>query len=106
MKKVIVLSAVMLTGMVSSNVFASERTSMHTDSICYIQQEDFTKIEIKDLPQTVTNAVTEKFPESEINEAFLKETEEGKIYKVSVKTAESGEVVLFFNEKGEAVNEA
>ncbi|MDY3070438.1 MAG: hypothetical protein SOR57_12480 [Parabacteroides sp.] len=106
MKKLAFLSVMMFTAMASANLFAVENV-IPTDScsIVTIQQEDFTKIEIKDLPAAVTGAVTEKFTESEITEAFVKETEEGKIYKVTVKTVDSGEIVVIVNENGEFAEE-
>lgn len=102
MKKLAFLSVMMFTAMASANLFAVENV-MPTDSSAAIsiQQEYFIKIEIKDVPAAVTGAVTEKFSESEITEAFVKETEEGKIYKVTVKTVDSGEITVIINEKGE-----
>ena len=96
----------MFTAMASANLFAVENV-MPTDSstTMTIQQEDFKKIEIKDIPAAVTCAVTEKFTESEITEASVKETEEGKIYKVTVKTVDSGEIVVIINENGEFAEE-
>ncbi len=102
MKKLAFLSVMMFTAMASANLFAVENV-MPTDSstTISIQQEYFIKIEIKDVPAAVTGAVTEKFSESEITEAFVKETEEGKIYKVTVKTVDSGEITVIINENGE-----
>lgn len=96
----------MFTAMASANLFAVENV-MPTDSstTMTIQQEDFKKIEIKDILAAVTGAVTEKFTESEITEASVKETEEGKIYKVTVKTVDSGEIVVIINENGEFAEE-
>ncbi len=106
MKKLAFLSVMMFTAMASANLFAVENV-MPTDSnvTMTIQQDDFTKIELKDVPAAVTGAVTEKFSESEITEASVKETEDGKIYKVTVKTVDSGEIVIIINENGEFAEE-
>lgn len=102
MKKLAFLSVMMFTAMASANLFAVENVKPADGcATITIQQEDFKKIEIKDIPAAVAGAITEEFTESEITEAFVKETEEGKIYKVTVKTVDNGEISVIINENGE-----
>ena len=66
-------------------------------------QDEYTKIEVKDLPAAVTEALGKAYPESTIKEASVTTKEEGKFYKVVVTQKDGTDVTVVLNEKGEEV---
>ena len=63
---------------------------------------DFTPIEVKDLPAAITEAIAKNFAESIVKEAAVEATEDGsKTYQVVLTDKEGTENTVFFNEKGE-----
>ena len=63
---------------------------------------DFTPIEVKDLPAAVTEAIAKNFAESTVKEAAVEAAEDGsKTYQVVLTDKEGAESTVFFNEKGE-----
>ena len=63
---------------------------------------DFTPIEVKDLPAAVTEAIAKNFAESTVKEAAVEAAEDGsKTYQVVLTDKEGTESTVFFNEKGE-----
>lgn len=103
MKKVLVAVALVM-GLGSSVAFAQEvinSTSVEMQS--QATQGDFTKIESKDLPEAVLQALTKNYEGAAIKEAYVAEKESGKVYKVILTTSDSQEVTVLMNEKGEEV---
>ena len=92
-------------GMGTSFVFAS--TAMNEVEVAVMVNE-FTPIEVKDLPQAVQKAAAEAYPESGIKEAAVEVTKEGgyKHYKL-VLVGEGGtdtkETTVFFTEDGKEI---
>ena len=70
-------------------------------------QDEFTKVEVKDLPQAVMNVLAKDYEGAVIKEAFISEKETGKIYKVVLTITKENqsteEVTVLLNEKGETV---
>ena len=91
MKKVLVAVACLMS-VGSFSAFASETS---VDSV-------FVKVEVKDLPEAVTQAVEKAYPDYTVKEAFVAEKEDGKQYKVTL-VLEEEEVTALFKENGEEV---
>ena len=87
MKKVLV-AVVLMMGVGSFSAFAAE-TSV-----------DFVKVEVKDLPGVVTQSIEKSYPDSVIQEVYVAEKTEGKLFKV-ILVIEGKEAIAIFNEKGE-----
>lgn len=103
MKKVLVAVA-MILGMGTTVTFAQEvKDSMRVEA--QAPKVEFTKIDAKELPEAVTNALAKDNEGSTIKEAFVADKPEGKVFKVVIVTKEAQEVTAILNEKGEAVKE-
>ena len=63
------------------------------------------KIDVKELPEAVAQAVAKNYEGATIKEAYVAEKESGKVYKVILTTKDSQEVTVLMNEKGEEVKE-
>lgn len=104
MKKLFIAIALVM-GLSTSVVFAS--TTMNEVKV-FVMVNEFTPIEVKDLPQAVQKAVEKTYPDSGIKEAAVEVTEEGanKHYKL-VLVGESGtdtkETTVFFSEDGKEI---
>lgn len=94
MKKLFVAAALVM-GLGTSAAFAD---NFMVDSVTVTMINDFTPIEVKDLPAAVTEAIAKNFAESTVKEA----AEDGsKTYQVVLTDKEGTESTVFFNEKGE-----
>mgnify|MGYP000784446218 CR=1 FL=1 len=94
MKKLFVAAALVM-GLGTSAAFAD---NFMVDSVTVTMINDFTPIEVKDLPAAVTEAIAKNFAESTVKEA----AEDGsKTYQVVLTDKEGAESTVFFNEKGE-----
>ena len=105
MKKVLVAVALVM-GLVISVAFAQE--VINTTSVemqVQVPQDEFTKIDVKELPEAVAQAVAKNYEGATIKEAYVAEKESGKVYKVILTTKDSQEVTVLMNEKGEEVKE-
>ena len=107
MKKVLVALA-MVMGLGSSVAFAYVVSGIQSvEQTQQNPQDEFTKVEVKDLPQAVMNVLAKDYEGSVIKEAFVSEKETGKIYKVVLTITKEDqsteEVTVLLNEKGEAV---
>ena len=68
--------------------------------------DDYTQIELKHVPQAITDAVAKNYEGNSIKEAYVKTTEDGnKTYKIILMDGEETETTVLFNEKGEEVKE-
>lgn len=101
MKKVLV-AVVCLMSVGSFSAFASETSVDSVMVVREVAQDDFVKVEVKDLPEAVTQSIEKAYPEYTAKEAFMAEKEEGKQYKV-VLVLDDEEVTALFKENGEEV---
>ena len=100
MKKLFVAAALVM-GM-GTTVFASNFNTANVETVVMVN--DFTPIEVKDLPQTVQDAITKDYADSTIKEASVEAKEDGtKTYKVVLTDKESTESTILLNEKGEVL---
>ena len=103
MKKVLVAVALVM-GLGSSVAFAQNAENANAVvATTQAPQDEYTKIEVKDLPAAVTEALGKAYPESTIKEASVTTKEEGKLYKVVVTQKDGTDVTVVLNEKGEEV---
>ena len=98
MKKLFVAAALVM-GLGTTVAFAENLTS-GVETVMAVN--DFTPIEVKDLPAAVTEAIAKNFAESTVKEAAVEAAEDGsKTKKKKKKNKEGTESTVFFNEKGE-----
>ena len=98
MKKSFVAVALVM-GFMRTVAFAENLTS-GVETVMAVN--DFTPIEVKDLPAAVTEAIAKNFAESTVKEAAVEAAEDGsKTYQVVLTDKEGAESTVFFNEKGE-----
>ena len=98
MKKLFVAAALVM-GLGTSAAFAD---NFMVDSVTVTN--DFTPIEVKDLPAAVQEAITKNYAESTIKEAAVEANEDGtKTYKVVLTDEEGTESTVLFSESGEVL---
>lgn len=98
MKKFFVAVALVM-GLGTTVAFAENLIS---DVEIVMAVNDFTPIEVKDLPAAVTEAIAKNFAESTVKEAAVEAAEDGsKTYQVVLTDKKGTESTVFFNEKGE-----
>ena len=103
MKKVLVAVALVLG--LGSSVAQEVSNTPAVETQTQAPQDEYTKIEVKDLPEAVTQAITKSYEDATIKEAYVAEKETGKVYKVIITTKDAQEVTVLLNEKGEEVKE-
>ena len=97
MKKLLVAVALVL-GLGSSVAFAQEVSNTPAvETQTQAPQDEYTKIEVKDLPEAVTQAIAKSYEDATIKEAYVD--------KVILTTKDAQEVTVLLNEKGEEVKE-
>ncbi|WP_099463601.1 MULTISPECIES: hypothetical protein [Parabacteroides] len=101
MKKVLVAVALMMS-VGSLSAFAVEASVDSVAIVCEVNQDDFIKAELKDLPEVVVQAIAKSYPGSTIQEVYIAEKTDGKLFKV-ILVVEGKESIAIFNEKGEEV---
>ena len=100
MKKLFVAVALVM-GLGTSVAFAD---NFKVDSVTITMINDFTPIEVKDLPAAVQEAITKNYAESTIAEAAVEANEDGtKTYKVVLTDKEGTESTVLFSESGEVL---
>ena len=100
MKKFFVAVALVM-GLGTTVAFAENLTS---DVETVMAVNDFTPIEVKDLPAAVQEAITKNYAESTIKEAAVEANEDGtKTYKVVLTDEEGTESTVLFSESGEVL---
>ena len=100
MKKLFVAVALVM-GLRTSVAFAD---NFMVDSVTITMINDFTPIEVKDLPAAVQEAITKNYAESTIKEAAVEANEDGtKTYKVVLTDKEGTESTVLFSESGEVL---
>mgnify|MGYP003563684132 CR=1 FL=1 len=72
-----------------------------------VMVNEFTPVEVKDLPKAVQDAVAKNYEGSSIKEAHAKTAEDGKkTYKLILVDGNQAESIILFNDKGEEVKQA
>lgn len=105
MKKVLVALA-MILGTGSSVVFAQEvNNSSAIVAEAQAPQNEFVKMNPAELPQAILQTVTKNYASSSVKEAYVKEKDGAKIYKITIVAQDGQETEAILNEKGEAVKE-
>ena len=103
MKKLFVAVALMMA-LGTSVVLANNAWTSNVETIA--PNDDYTQIELKHVPQAITDAVAKNYEGNSIKEAYVKTAEDGtKTYKIILMDGEETESVVLFNEKGEEVKE-
>ena len=98
-KKFVAIALVM--GLGTTVAFAENLTS-GVETVMAVN--DFTPIEVKDLPAAVQEAITKNYAESTIKEAAVEANEDGtKTYKVVLTDEEGTESTVLFSESGEVL---
>lgn len=86
------------------NISSIRRQLYMVDSVTITMINDFTPIEVKDLPAAVQEAITKNYAESTIKEAAVEANEDGtKTYKVVLTDKEGTESTVLFSESGEVL---
>ena len=100
MKKLFVAVALVM-GLGTTVAFAENLTS-GVETVMAVN--DFTPIEVKDLPAAVQEAITKNYAEATIKEAAVEANEDGtKTYKVVLTDEEGTESTVLFSESGEVL---
>lgn len=97
MKKIVLMVAV-----VACVAFASQKSQAveMNPTVENVLQDDFKKIEVKDLPQPVAEAIAKSYADSSVKEAFASGEEGAKKYKVVLLDKDQKEQTVLFDEKG------
>ncbi|ADV45118.1 hypothetical protein [Bacteroides helcogenes] len=104
MKKVLVALALVM-GLGSSVAFAQEVKDSTVVETAQSPQDEFVKMDATQLPQAVMQTLAKDHEGSSVKEAFVKEKDGMKIYKVVIVAQDEQESTVILNEKGEAVEE-
>ena len=103
MKKLFVAVALMMT-LGTSVALAGNAWTNNVETV--VPNDDYTQIELKHVPQAITDAVAKNYEGNSIKEAYVKTAEDGtKTYKIILMDGEETETTVLFNEKGEEVKE-
>ena len=97
MKKIVLMVAV-----VACVAFASQGVQASTVQVSVenVMQDDFVKIEVKELPQAVQDAIAKSYEGSTVKEAYVVGA---KKYKVVLVDKDQKEQTVVLNEKGEVI---
>lgn len=99
MKKIVLMVAV-----VACVAFASQGVQATVQvSVENVMQDDFVKIEVKELPQAVQDAITKSYEGSTVKEAYVAGADGAKKYKVVLVDKDQKEQTVVLNEKGEVI---
>jgi hypothetical protein len=103
MKNVLVVIAVMM-GVGCVSAIALETVENRTATCCsQAVQDEYTKIEVSEVPGIVKVAVEKAYSGQTIKEASVTEKEGAKSYKLVITSAEGTDSTVVFNDKGEEV---
>ena len=104
MKKLFVAVALVM-GLSTSTALANNVWTNPMEMV--ITTDEYTQIELKYVPQAITDAVAKNYEGNSIKEAYVKTAEDGiKTYKIILIDGEDTETIVLFNDKGEEVKEA
>lgn len=103
MKKVLAVMAVMM-GIGCVSAIALETVGNTTVTCCsQAAQDEYTKIEVSEVPEVVKVAVEKAYSGQTIKEASVAEKEGAKSYKLVITSTEGTDSTVVFNDKGEEV---
>lgn len=103
MKKMLVIMGVLVSAFCFS-AFTVEMKGESTTFVSLLDEEDeYTKLELSDLPEVVKTGIEKKYPELTIKEVSVAEKDEKKTYKIILTTKDDVETTVFFNEEGEEI---
>lgn len=105
MKKIVLMVAVVAcVAFASQGVQASTvQASTVQVSVENVMQDDFVKIEVKELPQAVQDAIAKSYEGSTVKEAYVADVDDAKKYKVVLVDKDQKEQTVVLNEKGEVI---
>ena len=99
MKRVFFALALVM-GLGTTVAFASSLSSPEITAVTNVN--DFTPIEIKDLPKAVQDALAKSYKDFTVKAAAVEAAEDGtSVYQITLVNTEGEESVVSFNEKGE-----
>lgn len=106
MKKVLVTVA-MILGVSTFATFAQEVTPPVTENAteATAPQDEFVKMDPSALPQSLVEKLAVTNEGASVKEAYVKETEGKKIYKLVLVTTDEQELTVILDENGEPVKE-
>lgn len=100
--KRLVFAVALVLGLGTTVAFAEN--SLTNGIVVTARVNDFTPIEVKDLPQAVQEAIAKNFQDFTVKKAAVEVSDEGvSTYQVTLANAEGEESVVFFSEKGEVL---
>ena len=103
MKKLFAAVALIM-GMGASVALADNTTCFMLQTVNVAK--DYTQIELRHIPQAITDTIAKNYKGNTIKEAYVKTAEdETKTYKIILIDGEDTETIVFFNDKGEEVKE-
>ena len=104
MKKLFVAVALVM-GLSTSVAWANNLWTNNVETV--ISTDEYVQIELKLVPQAITDAVVKNYEGNTIKEAHMKTAEDGtKTYTIILINGEDTETIVLFNDKGEEVKEA
>ncbi len=99
MKRVIFALALVM-GLGTTVAFASSFSSPEVTTVTNVN--DFTPVEIKDLPKAVQEVLAKSYKDFTVKAAAVEVAEDGtSVYQITLVDTEGEESVVLFNEKGE-----
>ena len=82
--------------------FASNLSSTEVTTVTNVN--DFTPVEVKDLPKAVQDVLAKSYKDFTIKAAAVETAEDGaSVYQITLVDAEGEESIVLLNEKGEVV---
>lgn len=78
------LAAIGLFFATTSQAQETETTTEVQTEVTTTVEKDYEKIEVSELPEAVSTAITRDYPVSPVEEAWVKEKEDKKIYKLKL----------------------
>lgn len=102
MKKVLVALALVM-GLGTSVAFAQEVNNTTGLETTQTPQDEFVKMDPTELPQAVMETLAKDYEGASVKEAYVKEKDGTKTYKIILVTQGGQEAEVLLNEKGEAV---
>ena len=100
MKKLFVAVALVMS---LGTTVAFANTCMN-EIVASVMVNEFTPIEVKDIPQAVQDAIAKTYAETTIKEAAVEVKAEGtKAYKIVLTDKNNNESTVFFNEDGSEI---
>ena len=103
MKKLFVAVALVM-GLSTSMALANNVWTNPVETV--ISTDEYIQIELKHVPQAITDAVAKNYEGNTIKEAHVKTDEnDAKTYKLILIDGENAETIVLFNDKGEEVKE-